>query len=74
MATPASLTEVGLLYEGSDFDQWEATVRIRLRVEGLEDMLLPSDVFHSFSKYLHGRLAFDIIRLQISPQLRKRVE
>ena len=73
MAPLGNLTKSGLLYEGSSFDQWEANLRIRLRAEGLEDVAWPKSFRRRCSEE-QLKLAGDIIRLHVSPELRKRVQ
>lgn len=73
MMVPSALTEGGLLYEGSDFEQWEKDLRRRLRAEDLEHMLGPVPLTREASDE-ERRLACDILRLHISGGLRARIQ
>lgn len=72
MARKGDITESGLLYEGSDFNHWEKTLRRRVRAEGLEHVLGPEPLFRDYSED-ERTLVCDIIRLQVSTGLRARI-
>lgn len=73
MASLGYLTKSGLLYEDSDFTQWEANLRTRMCAEGLEDVVW-SKFFGPCCSDERRKLAIDLVRMQLCPELRKRVQ
>lgn len=76
---PGELTESGLLYEGSDFQQWDSQLLKVLSVHGVRDRVF--DKFEYFDEndvdfledLTERRLACDLTLARISPVLRKRI-